>query len=73
MLRIFLSLLAAQAQSVCLPDGIPASQRKNLVRPGEDYPFGMYLAGWAAAFANSAVARLLLEEKLGFLAGILSG
>eukprot|EP00435_Cladocopium_sp_Y103_P060711 s9_g22.t1 len=33
---------------------------------GESYPVGMHLHSWAAAFATSAVARILLEEKFGY-------
>ena len=34
---------------------------------GESYPLGMHLHGWAAAFATSAVACILLEEKFSFV------
>jgi hypothetical protein len=32
---------------------------------GESYPLGMHRHNWPAAFATSALARILIEEKFG--------
>lgn len=43
------------------------------VKLGETYPLGMHLNDWAASYASSAVAKILLEEKLGHWARSRSG
>jgi hypothetical protein len=44
--------LVAVAGATCLPDAIPAENRKNLTNPatGQSYPLGMWIGGCWAVF-----------------------
>lgn len=58
----------AMAAGLCFTDGIPESQRVNLTNgDGESYPVGIWTPTWAAGAATSAVMKVLVNEKLGFL------
>lgn len=60
--------IAPLVKSLCFPDGVPESQRVNLTNSdGESYPVGIWVPSWAAGVSTSAVMRLLVQEKLGFL------
>lgn len=67
-------VLYMPADSTCLQDGIPEERRKNLVNQftGESYPLGMHRHNWPAAFATSALARILIEEKFGYHVNVIA-
>ncbi|CAK9021690.1 Retrovirus-related Pol polyprotein from transposon TNT 1-94 [Includes: Protease [Durusdinium trenchii] len=48
------------------PLDLAPQKRKNVTNGAESYPLGLYVMDWAAAHATSAVAQILLEEKLGY-------
>lgn len=55
----------------CLPNGIDASKRKNLVNAdGESYPVGLWKTSFddygQTSYAATAVVQLLVEELLGY-------
>ncbi|CAE7233751.1 unnamed protein product [Symbiodinium natans] len=63
--------------AACLRDAIDFSQRQNLTRGdqvGESYPatrpfshtVGLWEGDWAASFVTTAVARILIEERMGY-------
>lgn len=66
LLCLLVGLVGVQA--ICLPDAIPEEQRKNLVNPVtlESYPLGMWINSWTAGVLTAEVARIILEEKMGF-------
>eukprot|EP00435_Cladocopium_sp_Y103_P024133 s1601_g5.t3 len=63
-----LGLLVPAAVSQCLGNGTHPSMRKNLVNPvtGESYPVGITIGNWAAAYATSYMAGILIQDLLGF-------
>ncbi|CAL1167555.1 unnamed protein product [Cladocopium goreaui] len=68
MLRsVLFSLLAPAAVAQCLGNGTHPSLRKNLVNPetGESYPLGITVPAWAASYATSYMAGILIQDLLG--------
>lgn len=52
---------------MCLDDAIPPSDRRNLTNAeGESYAVGMWVSNWASSRLSSAIAQILIEEKVGF-------
>eukprot|EP00435_Cladocopium_sp_Y103_P073543 s113_g44.t1 len=69
MLRtVLFSLLAPAAVAQCLGNGTHPSLRKNLVNPetGESFPLGITMPAWAASYATSYMAGILIQDLLGF-------
>eukprot|EP00435_Cladocopium_sp_Y103_P056023 s328_g18.t1 len=61
-----LSASTAESSS-CLPGAVQLAERKNLKNPqGESYPLGIWVPDWAAGYAVSAIAHVLIEEMLGY-------
>ena len=60
--------VAHTAADTCLPDGILASQRKNITfaDAGVEMPLGVHILGWASADLIGNVYKLLAEEVLGY-------
>ena len=50
----------------CFPDGIPVTQRRNLRQGNDEFPLGLWVNDWAAAYVTSAVVHILIEERLGY-------
>lgn len=42
------------------------TERTTNPATGQSYPLGMWIGGWASSFINSEVARIILQEKIGF-------
>eukprot|EP00435_Cladocopium_sp_Y103_P036483 s1601_g9.t1 len=68
MRAVLFSLLAPAAVAQCLGNGTHPSMRKNLVNPetGESFPLGITVPYWAAAYATSYMAGILIQDLLGF-------
>jgi len=68
MRRVLVSLLLSTALgSTCLEEGIPASQRQDIVNLNEgSYPVGIFISYYAASFAANTMAAQLTEEILGY-------
>lgn len=61
----------ATPEATCLPNGIGASKRRNLVNAdGESYPVGLWKTSFdnygQTSYAATAVVQLLMEELLGY-------
>ncbi|CAK9089936.1 Uncharacterized protein SCF082_LOCUS42432, partial [Durusdinium trenchii] len=64
---MLLSLLVTLAGGACLPNAIPPSERKLLENSnGESYPFGVWIANYAASYAANVMVQVLIEEVFGF-------
>ncbi|CAK9044742.1 unnamed protein product [Durusdinium trenchii] len=64
---IFVNLFLSTSSSSCLPDAVPETLRKNLIHStGQSYPVGLWVNGWEAAYATSALVQVLMEEKMGY-------
>ncbi|CAL1150546.1 unnamed protein product [Cladocopium goreaui] len=61
------AVAVAHASYHCLPGAVELAERKNLKNPqGESYPLGIWVPDWAAGYAVSAIAHVLIEEMLGY-------
>ncbi|CAJ1377702.1 unnamed protein product, partial [Effrenium voratum] len=65
-LLLFGLLCVQHGESLCLPDAVVPLSRKNLVNNGESYPVGLWPGSWSAATLVTKLAKILIEEKLGF-------
>ena len=57
------------SSSLCLPEGVPDAERVEILNAaGESIPIRLMVFNWNAAELLSTIAKLLIEEALGFRA-----
>ncbi|CAE7597097.1 SVEP1 [Symbiodinium natans] len=66
-LGLFLAAALSHGFGACLPEAIPEESRQNVTNlDGESYPLGVLSQGFKVGELTSALARILLEEVLGY-------
>eukprot|EP00439_Symbiodinium_sp_Y106_P078524 s201_g17.t1 len=61
-----LSHLLLPVAGTCLPNAIPADQRKNLTDGESSYPIGVLVPGWTSGRVLAALLEILIREALGY-------
>ena len=49
--------------SICLPDAIPESARKDLVNGAETYKVGLWVNDWPAGRAAAALVKIVIQDR----------
>ena len=66
--RVTACLVASRsASTTCLLEAIPEVERSHInTRDGKDIPIGFFQGAWESAYLTSDIARILVEEVLGY-------